>query len=133
MLITRSRKASIKTSVTIRIQPAGGGPPRSLAHVDSSAACIDDAFFVQANDIVLCTSTCTAVQADPTGELELFAACAGDLPGEGEGEGEGEPACEECSCGQQACIDGACGDCTSTDECCPGLVCINGSCLPPSG
>jgi hypothetical protein len=116
----------------------GSGEEVSLARVDQAGACGNDSFFVENNDIVLCPATCTEVQADAAGELSLFAACVGDLPlpdptGEGEGEGEGEGGCDECSCGDLACIDGQCQECSVTGDCCPGLLCIGGQCLPPSG
>ena len=38
--------------------------------------------------------------------------------------------CQSCEdCGNQACIDGQCGGCTASDQCCPPLICIEGTCL----
>jgi len=40
--------------------------------------------------------------------------------------------CGSCKdCGNQACINGTCGQCTSSAQCCPPLVCQNGTCVPP--
>lgn len=38
--------------------------------------------------------------------------------------------CDDCTdCGNQACIDGACASCTSSDQCCAPLVCVEGECI----
>ncbi|MBI5532129.1 MAG: hypothetical protein HY898_05420 [Deltaproteobacteria bacterium] len=37
--------------------------------------------------------------------------------------------CGSCAdCGNQACISGLCGACTSSSQCCPPLICVNGTC-----
>ena len=42
----------------------------------------------------------------------------------------GVPTCGSCKdCGNQACVSGTCGACTSSDQCCPPLVCQGGSCV----
>jgi hypothetical protein len=113
-------------------RPGDGGGPVSLPRVNAAAQCGNGAGFYVENDVVsLCPTSCSAVQADESGSLTLHVACAGDIPGEGEGEGEGE--CGECTCGTLACIDGECAACTSANECCPGLICIGGQCIPPAG
>ncbi len=39
--------------------------------------------------------------------------------------------CGSCKdCGNQACIKGTCGACTSSGDCCPPLICQQGSCVP---
>jgi hypothetical protein len=43
----------------------------------------------------------------------------------------GVPGCGSChDCLNQACINGQCGACGSSTDCCPPLVCSNGSCVP---
>jgi hypothetical protein len=68
--------------------PGNGDPARSLARVDSEAACAGDGFFLDGELVTLCPETCADVLVDETGVLALHAACV--TPGEGEGEGEGE-------------------------------------------
>lgn len=42
------------------------------------------------------------------------------------------PVCGRCKdCGNQACINGKCDMCTNSSQCCPPLVCQNGTCVPP--
>jgi hypothetical protein len=108
--------------------PGDGSAARSLPFARSETACGgNDGFFVADDIVSLCPTTCTTVIADETGTLTLHAACPADDP-VGEGEGEGE-ACTECSCGAQACIDGACAACGDSDDCCPGLICVEGACV----
>jgi len=43
------------------------------------------------------------------------------------------PMCGDCKdCGNQACINGKCDMCTNNGQCCPPLVCQNGTCVPPN-
>jgi hypothetical protein len=43
----------------------------------------------------------------------------------------GVPGCGSCrDCMNQACINGQCGACGSSADCCPPLVCSNGTCVP---
>ena len=35
--------------------------------------------------------------------------------------------CEDC--GNQACINGTCGECSDSAQCCPPLICENGTCV----
>jgi hypothetical protein len=42
----------------------------------------------------------------------------------------GTNGCGSCKdCNNQACINGSCGMCTDSSQCCPPLLCTNGSCL----
>jgi len=42
---------------------------------------------------------------------------------------QGPDHCASCiDCGNQACISGSCGRCTDSAQCCPPLVCLDGSC-----
>jgi hypothetical protein len=37
--------------------------------------------------------------------------------------------CRSClDCDNQACVNGSCGACTSSSQCCPPLICLNGRC-----
>jgi hypothetical protein len=134
--------------VVVVYTPGGSATDTSLTRVGDENACQPDAFYLENTTIILCPSTCNEVQDDPTGELALHIACVGDLPPDDPpvGGGDGGPAsgpdagpdpdpgqCTECSCGTQACVDGECGACGDTSDCCPGLVCIQETCIPPSG
>jgi hypothetical protein len=56
---------------------------------------------------------------------------SGSTSSSGSSTGAPPPICGTCKdCGNQACINGMCGSCTSSTQCCPPLVCTNGSCGP---
>ena len=57
-----------------------------------------------------------------------------DCPGPGAisndaGTATGCGSCKDCD--NQACVNGACGMCTADAQCCPPLICSNGSCVLP--
>jgi hypothetical protein len=44
----------------------------------------------------------------------------------------GTVGCGSCTdCNNQACINGVCSMCTESSQCCPPLVCQNGTCILP--
>jgi hypothetical protein len=55
--------------------PMGAEPGTLFHQVADLAACEPDAFYVEANEIVLCAATCTVVQADLSARLETRYGC----------------------------------------------------------
>jgi len=68
-------------SVNVVYTPSGGGAPVTIPRVDSKAACpaTGDAWYYDdpANpmQILLCDATCTVVEADATGEVDIALGC----------------------------------------------------------
>jgi hypothetical protein len=65
------------SSVEITYQPSSGAALETLVQVGSAADCAPGAFYVEASDIALCPETCSAIEADPTGRLEVKIPCQG--------------------------------------------------------
>ena len=55
----------------------GGGVAGSLARVADAAACTADAWYLEADEILLCPSTCTAVEADEAAAIKVLSGCLG--------------------------------------------------------
>jgi hypothetical protein len=68
-------------NVTVTYTPTGGSP-KQMMHVADMAACpaSGDAWYYDSNSaptqIILCSSTCTTVSADKTGEIDVYTPCA---------------------------------------------------------
>lgn len=116
----------------VLVYTSGDGEASSLPKVGTADACGQGGFYVDGAGITLCPSTCDDVAADDEGRLDLHVACTGDIPAPPPDAGVDE--CDDpCACGTAACIDGQCTECGGSDDCCPGLICLSGACIPPGG
>jgi hypothetical protein len=63
--------------------PGGGGALESFRSVATAGACamLDDRFYFDGDNIVLCPSTCTRVQADPAADIQIRFGCTLPNPG----------------------------------------------------
>ncbi len=53
------------------------GEQYTLTRVDSAGECVADGWYVDGEQIVLCSAMCGTAEADEAAELKIFAACAG--------------------------------------------------------
>lgn len=63
--------------VVVTYTPNGNGSAISLQRVADSTACAADSWYIDAGEIALCPSTCSAVEADEAGAVKVLSGCAG--------------------------------------------------------
>jgi hypothetical protein len=70
------------TQVNVNYTPGSGGPEQTIPNVPNQAACpaSGDAWYYDNNNnptqIILCNSTCTRVEADTSGEVDIALGCS---------------------------------------------------------
>ena len=62
-------------NIAVSYTPGSGGSAQFFKQSATSAACVANAFYVEAGRIHLCPSTCTAIKADPTAKVEVLFTC----------------------------------------------------------
>lgn len=70
---------SLANKILVNYTPGGGGAVRSFTKVASAAACATDTFYVEANRVILCPTTCNAVKADAMAKIDVVFTCEPDI------------------------------------------------------
>jgi hypothetical protein len=61
--------------VAVAYTPGGTGTTQYFLQSATSAACVDNSFYVESGRIHLCPNTCSALQKDPMAKVEVLFTC----------------------------------------------------------
>jgi hypothetical protein len=87
-------------NMLVEYTPGDGGTEVTFGKVADESACGARRFYLTSERVILCPDSCSLVQADPSGSVDVLFQCRDACQSQGE-------------------------SCASSSECCAGTVCVN--------